>query len=55
MGTAADTFGRVRGHAGLYVIDGALIPGCTPTSNPAWTIAAIAERALATIIAEDFG
>jgi cholesterol oxidase len=55
MGAAADTFGRVNGHRGLYVIDGALIPGCTPTSNPAWTIGAIAERALATIVAEDLG
>jgi cholesterol oxidase len=55
MGVAADTFGRVNGHRGLYVIDGALIPGCTPTSNPAWTIAAIAERALDTIVREDLG
>jgi len=55
MGVVTDTYGRVNGHPGLYVIDGALIPGCTPTSNPAWTIAAIAERALATIIAEDLG
>ncbi|MBX7194683.1 MAG: GMC family oxidoreductase N-terminal domain-containing protein [Sandaracinaceae bacterium] len=54
MGAAADTFGRVNGHEGLYVIDGALIPGCTPTSNPAWTIGAIAERALDTIVREDF-
>jgi cholesterol oxidase len=55
IGEATDTFGRVNGHPGLYVIDGALVPGCTPCSNPAWTIAAIAERALATIIAEDLG
>lgn len=55
MGVVADTFGRVNGHEGLYVIDGALIPGCTPTSNPAWTIAAIAERAIDTIIREDLG
>ncbi len=55
MGVVADTFGRVNGHPGLYVIDGALVPGCTPTSNPSWTIAAIAERAIDTIIREDLG
>src|SRR5690606_5566478 len=27
MGRAADTFGRVMGYEGLYVVDGALIPG----------------------------
>lgn len=53
MGVVTDTFGRVNGHEGLYVIDGALIPGCTPTSNPAWTISAIAERAMDTILRED--
>lgn len=53
MGVVTDTFGRVNGHANLYVIDGALVPGATPTSNPAWTIAAIAERALDTILRED--
>lgn len=54
VGRACDTFGRVRGMPGLYVVDGALIPGVTPTSNPAWTIAALAERALDTILREDF-
>ena len=53
MGFAADTFGRVHGYRGLYVVDGALIGGSTPTANPAWTIAALAERAMATILAED--
>ncbi len=53
MGRAADTFGRVNGYPGLYCVDGALIPGSTPTANPAWTIAALAERALEAIVAED--
>ena len=53
MGRATDGFGRVDGYPGLYVVDGALIPGATPTANPAWTIAAIAERCLATIL-DDF-
>jgi cholesterol oxidase len=54
LGRAADTFGRVDGYQGLYVVCGAALPGVTPTANPAWTIAANAERCLATIIAEDF-
>jgi len=54
MGRAADTFGRVMGYEGLYVVDGALIPGATPTANPSWTIAALAERCLDTIVRDDF-
>ena len=53
MGRAADSFGRVNGYEGLYVIDGALVPGSTPTANPCWTIAALAERGIHTIIRED--
>lgn len=52
LGQATDPFGRVLGHPGLYVVDGALIPGATPTANPAWTIAAIAERCLDSIRAD---
>ncbi len=54
MGETTDLFGRVNGYDGLYVLDGALIPGSTPCSNPFWTISANAERCLATLIAEDF-
>lgn len=55
MGETTDLYGRVNGHPGLYVLDGALIPGSTPCSNPFWTVSANAERCLATIIPEDFG
>jgi cholesterol oxidase len=55
MGETTDLHGRVNGYPGLYVLDGALIPGCTPCSNPFWTISANAERCLATLIPEDFG
>jgi cholesterol oxidase len=40
---------------GLYVVDAALIPGCIPGANPAWTITALAERGMDRILAEDAG
>ncbi|MFK7989405.1 MAG: GMC oxidoreductase [Sandaracinaceae bacterium] len=54
LGMATDSFGRVRGQENLYVVDSSLIPGSTPAGNPFWTIAAIAERCMDTIIREDF-
>lgn len=45
MGLVCDTEGRVFNHEGLYVLDGALVPGNTGACNPSMTIAAIAERA----------
>ena len=55
MNSVCDLEGRVLGHRGLYVLDGALMPGTTAACNPSMTIAAIAERALDTIVAEDVG
>lgn len=54
MGKACDAYGHVFGYQGLYVVDGALIPGgSTACTNPTLTIAAIAERCMDKIIAED--
>ena len=55
MGTVCDLAGRVLGHRGLYVLDGALMPGNTAACNPSMTIAAIAERATDELIARDVG
>lgn len=54
MGKACDFFGRVNGHRNLYVVDGALVPGSTACVNPAFTVAALAERCLDDILAKDF-
>jgi cholesterol oxidase len=53
MGKACDFYGRVKGYKRLYVVDGALIPGSAACTNPAFTIAALAERNLERILAED--
>lgn len=55
MGQVCDLDGRVLGQRGLYVVDGALIPGTTAACNPSLTIAAIAERALDRIVRRDVG
>ena len=50
---ACDLAGRVKPYPGLYVVDGALIEGTTGLANPSFTIAALAERCLDHILAED--
>jgi cholesterol oxidase len=52
LNKATDNYGRLHGYAGLYVIDGALIPGNTSV-NPFVTITALAERNIDKIIAVD--
>ncbi|WP_307135713.1 GMC oxidoreductase [Streptomyces aurantiacus] len=52
LNKATDNYGRLHGHPGLYVIDGALIPGNTSV-NPFVTITALAERNIEAIIAAD--
>lgn len=49
---ATDNYGRLHGYTGLYVIDGALIPGNTSV-NPFVTITALAERNIEKIISTD--
>jgi cholesterol oxidase len=55
MGDAVDLQGRVLGHRGLYVLDGARIPGSTGACNPSMTIAALAEHNMAAIVKDDVG
>ncbi|MFC4059088.1 GMC oxidoreductase [Planomonospora corallina] len=52
LNRATDGHGRLTAYPGLYVIDGALIPGNT-TVNPFVTITALAERNIEKIIATD--
>ncbi|RNL78330.1 GMC oxidoreductase [Nocardioides marmorisolisilvae] len=55
MGSVCDFEGRVQGQRGLYVMDGALLPGTAAACNPSMTIAAVAERAMKRIVASDVG
>jgi cholesterol oxidase len=52
LNKATDNYGRLHGYPGLYVVDGALIPGNTSV-NPFVTITALAERNVEKIIATD--
>ena len=53
--SVCDLEGRVKGQRGLYVLDGALMPGTTAACNPSMTIAAVVERALDRIVQDDIG
>lgn len=53
LGKVTDDYGRVLGQRGLYVVDGALIPGSTACANPSLTIAALAERNVAHVLRND--
>jgi cholesterol oxidase len=53
LGPVCDLDGRVHGQRGLYVLDGALMPGTTAACNPSMTIAAVAERALDNLVRHD--
>lgn len=55
MAATCDVDGRVHGQRGLYVLDGALMPGNTAACNPSMTIAAVAERALDNLVRTDVG
>ncbi|WP_051164576.1 GMC oxidoreductase [Nocardia testacea] len=55
MGTVCDLDGRVHDQPGLYVLDGALLPGNAAACNPSMTIAAVAERAMDNLVARDVG
>ena len=55
METVCDLDGRVHDQPGLYVLDGALMPGTTAACNPSMTIAAIAEHAMDNITRDDVG
>lgn len=51
LGEACTEYGEVRGYEGLFVVDGSLISGgSTACTNPALTIAALAERCMDTIV-----
>lgn len=54
LGRATDGYGRVPAHAGLYIMDGSLLP-VGIGANPSLTITALSERNIERILAEDFG
>lgn len=53
IGKVCDAYGRVLGQCGLYVNDGALIPGSTACANPSLTIGALAERNMDHLVRTD--
>lgn len=53
IGLATDAYGRVHHYENLYIQDGSLIPTGI-VANPALSVAALAERNIERIVAEDF-
>lgn len=53
--SVCDDAGRVLGQRGLYVVDGAKVPGSTGACNPSMTIAALAEYGADDIVRHDVG
>jgi cholesterol oxidase len=51
MGRVCDQYGQVYGYPGLYIVDGAIVPGGSAGGvNPSFTIAALAERCMDKIV-----
>ncbi|WP_054813441.1 GMC oxidoreductase [Nocardia arizonensis] len=50
IGQVSDAYSRVHGYRGLYVMDGAAVPGNAGAANPSFTISALAERNIEEII-----
>jgi cholesterol oxidase len=51
MGRVCDQYGQVYGYPGLYIVDGAIVPGGSVGGvNPSFTIAALAERCMDKIV-----
>lgn len=51
IGKCTDLHGAVTGYPGMYVMDASLFPGNVGGANPSLTVAALAERNIAAIIA----
>jgi cholesterol oxidase len=49
-----DDVGRVRGCPGLWILDGSIVPTALGV-NPSKTIAALAERGVAALVADGLG
>lgn len=50
MGDACDDLGQLYGYRNLFVIDSSLMPGSTANANPAFTVAANAERIMQALV-----
>lgn len=50
MGQACDDLGQLYGYRNLFVIDSSLLPGSAANANPAFTVAANAERIMEALI-----